>query len=112
MAENRPFLAFYERDNSGQFKRVYALERGNEVVNAGSESATIVLYAKNITMHELINISIMADDEDVVISPSKIQSLGVGRMIEVAFTWKPKLRRRTALSTKIRSVATEVIRPR
>lgn len=109
MAENRPFLAFFE--NNKEKSRIFKLKRDNPV-NAGKTSETITLWAKNITGNELINIRIAVVDEEVEVSPSTIQRMGKGEMIEVTFIWRPKLGRRTALQTKINSFATEVIRPR
>lgn len=109
MAENRPFLAFFE-DNEGK-SRIFKLKRDNPV-HAGKVSETITLWAKNITGNELINVRIAVADEEVEVSPSTIQRMGKNEMMKVAFVWRPKLGRRTALQTKINSFATEIIRPR
>lgn len=109
MAENRPFLAYFE--DSKEKSRIFKLKKDNPV-HAGKTSETITLWVKNITGNELLNIRITVTDGEAEVSPSTIQRMVKDEMIKVTFVWRPKLNRRTALETKIKSFATEVIRPK
>lgn len=109
MVETRPFLAYFE--DRKETLRIFKLKRDNPV-NVGKVSETIILWAKNITMNELINVRISVGDKEVIVSPSTFEKMDAGEVVKVTFVWKPDINRRTPLQTKIKSAATEVIRPR
>jgi len=110
MVNDRPFLAFFEKIG-GTYQRISKLRKESPIA-AGKTSETIILYVKNITPNELFDIHISVADTEVEVSPSKIQKLNAGEMVAITFVWRPSLNRRTALKTKLNSVATEVIKPR
>lgn len=109
MVETRPFLAFFE--DRKRTLRITKLKRDNPV-NAGKVSEKIVLWAKNITGNELLNVQISVNDKEVMVSPSIFKRIDKDEVVKVTFIWKPDINRKTALKTKLKSAATEVIRPR
>lgn len=109
MVETRPFLAYFE--NKECTLRIFKLKRDNPV-NIGRVSETIILWAKNITGNKLINVRIIVTDKEVTVLPSTFEKLKADEIVKVTFVWRPKLGRRTALKTKLKSFATEVIESR
>lgn len=102
----RPFLEFFiDKENHNKVTSI----KINEPVNAGS-SKEIVLWVMNITGNELVDIRITADDDEVEISPNRIPHMTKKQVVQITLTWKPSIKRRTKLSTKLMSIATEVIR--
>lgn len=105
------FLEVLKREPNGELVRIDRLEI-DEVVNAGQISTPVVLYVKNNTNYQLLDIHIYADDKDVEITPSVIKEMAVNDVVEVTFVWHPKLKRDKPLSTRIMSTATKVVKPK
>lgn len=103
---DRPFLAFFTDENGRH--RISNL-KVDKPVNAGSTSK-IVLWAMNITDNELLDVHITVDDKEAEVTPSRISRIARRELLKVTIIWKPNINRRTKLDTKLRSVATEVIR--
>lgn len=110
MSVDRPNVAIYEKVGDS-FNRIFTVT-SNERVDAGQESTPITVYIGNISNHELVNLSIITDDEDLVITPSKIASLMPSEKTSITLIWKPKINRETACTAKISGIGTKVVKPR
>ena len=110
MSTNRPNIAVYEKIGDS-FNQIFTVA-SDERVDAGKESTPITVYVGNITKHELVDLSIFADDKDLVITPSRIASLMPSEKKPITLIWKPKITRETGLLAKISGIATKVVKPR
>jgi hypothetical protein len=72
-----------------------------DFVSAGTVSDKIVVYAKNISGFDLVNMDFFTDDSDLSIEPHKIQMLESGKVISLTIIWKPNALRETALNAII-----------
>lgn len=72
-----------------------------EIVDAGSESKPIVLYAKNMSSYELNDVTFHADDNEFHFTPSYVPSMKAGEVKKVQLVWKPNPARKTPLSTAV-----------
>ena len=110
MSADRQNIAIYEKVGDS-YNRIFVVA-SDERVDAGTESTPITVYIGNITNHELVNLSIMTDDEDLTITPSMIPSLMPREKKPIVLIWKPDISRKTGLLAKISGIATKVVKPR
>lgn len=77
------------------------------VVHAG-EKISHSIWVKNLTKHELIQVSFRADDTDVSFLP-KLMDFQIDEVKELVVIYKPKLTRKKPLETTIKIEAKEKI---
>lgn len=73
----------------------------SDFVSAGTTSDKIIVYVKNISSFDLINMTFFTDDPDLSIEPQLIQMLESGKVVSLTIIWKPKALRETALNAMI-----------
>jgi hypothetical protein len=72
-----------------------------DFVSAGTVSDKIIVYVKNVSSFDLINMDFFTDDPDLSIEPQRVQMLESGKVISLTIVWKPKVLRETALNAMI-----------
>jgi len=81
-----------------------------EIVQAGFQSKPLVIFVKNISIYELMDIALVAADSEVSLTPSSVQTLMPSSVVSVVVVWKPSITREEPLRTKINCSAKVVKR--
>ena len=72
-----------------------------DFVSAGTVSDKIIVYVKNISSFDLVDMDFFTNDPDLLIEPQRIQMLESGKVVSLTIVWKPNVLRETALNAII-----------
>lgn len=79
-----------------------------ELVVYAGETVSKLLFVKNLTRHELIQVRFFCRDKDVSFMP-KLMDFQIGEVKEILVIYKPKLTRKKPLETIIKIEAKEKV---